>query len=497
MRLLYSPSLPEAWVSWVSQLFRFFGSVTVFGSTKDHNHDKSLVTLRSVTMATLDDANRIDRYMHYDVFIPCVWLRIFNLNVINLIDYIRQEFTNAIRNDRELSGYPHIQLGNYHTILTLQHYTESWWFRLLNVEGDNSMVGRNYFVLENYAPRIFLLISDIEFESNEDFEPSQPSQAPPPSPMTQHLIDRLSSITIDVSLNMTNVISRRIMSSLHQQQRQQHQHQQQQQLHQQLGRRRRGRLLRRSPPPPPSPSSSSSTIQGEFSPRRHRPYHRRRPRRSHDDQAENEPPRRRLRFRSPPPPPRPPPSSPQPTSSSLQTTSSSSSFQPQPGTSTGLPGLNLTHLQLYVDSDDDDDDDSSIQASSISRNNDEDGYEADVDDDDLEGAAVYFIDDLEELDSNVKQPTHMCEVCKLTSHIDNQPLISPASPAPSAAAASTSASTVILSECQDNFIHDDDDDDRVENVQEIGWYPSMNVEYDSDGDRSSSFDDYDDAFDEF
>ncbi|KAH0534998.1 hypothetical protein KQX54_011627 [Cotesia glomerata] len=86
--------------------------------------------------------------------------------------------------------------------------------------------------------------------------------------------------------------------------------------------------------------------------------------------------------------------------------------------------------------------------------------------------ALIYIDDA------TKLPTHMCEVCKISSHMYDQ------HPARSLSPSSSLQSTLVLSECQNNLSHDEDDRDK-----ELVLYPSDNVDYNSDGNHSSSDDD--------
>ncbi|CAG5102886.1 Protein of unknown function [Cotesia congregata] len=263
-------------------------------------------------MSTADDWMLVDRYIHYEVVFPKIWLIQFQNDGVNLIDSIRMGLLDVIDDGRSITDLPIIRIGNHTATLNLRHDIEVWWFR-------------------GSAANIFLNLYDVNAESDENNLSLPP---PPPLQRTSPLLSQDVMISmarlfalVETSTGMARIISRRLFQQLVENVIEQELEQQRQQQRQQ--RQLRGRRRRRS-------SSSSTDSTQSSRPQQRRGWQRRRQeQQSSTDSSRSS--RRRLRFgedeeelNSSPPPvrrrltslPPPPPSS------------------PQRGTSSGYSGLN-------------------------------------------------------------------------------------------------------------------------------------------------------------
>ncbi|KAH0567896.1 hypothetical protein KQX54_015852 [Cotesia glomerata] len=276
-----------------------------------------------VTMANAEDANRIDRFINYELVVPRIWLQLFNFDMNALTDHLRELLQEALSNDQEITGYPHIRIGNFVAMLRLRHDTESWWFQLFRVPGAHSMTSSMYKSFDDYAWRLFLNISNIQFpliidpQEQQQQQQQQPLPFQPQSPSSvENLINAIQSIRIDHAVGLTNLVLGRLMTNLHQQEEEQRQLEQQ---HQQLQQRRflRGLRHQQRRQRQRQPSFSDDDDHEVPTIRVRRP---RRRRRESDELDSQQPPhvRRRLEFSSPPPPPPP-----------LQSSSNLASPQPE------------------------------------------------------------------------------------------------------------------------------------------------------------------------
>ncbi|KAH0548102.1 hypothetical protein KQX54_000017 [Cotesia glomerata] len=162
-------------------------------------------------MSTADDWILVDRYIHYDVVIPRIWLIQFQDDVVDLIDSIRMELLDVIDDGRSIVNLPIIRIGNRVAVLNLRHDIEVWWFRLF---GINNITDRRYYILQGYATNSFLNLYDVNAGSDEN-NLSLPSSPPPPlqrlSPLlSQDVIISMARLffLVETSTGMARIISR-------------------------------------------------------------------------------------------------------------------------------------------------------------------------------------------------------------------------------------------------------------------------------------------------
>ncbi|KAH0559139.1 hypothetical protein KQX54_001585 [Cotesia glomerata] len=144
---------------------------------------------------------------------------------------------------------------------------------------------------------------------------------------------------------------------------------------------------------------------------------------------------------------------------------------PQPGTSGGMPGLNLNRLPTNNDDDDDDDNDDSLSwGRPIHNHLDDDSYAADNEDDECDDSPSLFMESkLEE-----KSADRMCNHCQSSSSSLSS---SSSSRVRGQEPCSQSvASTEIIASLTGSA-------SRGNNFVEIFHYPNENVDYDSDGEH--------------
>ncbi|KAH0558560.1 hypothetical protein KQX54_000111 [Cotesia glomerata] len=255
------------------------------------------------------------------------------------IDYDLLQLTLAVRDGISLTNLPIISIGGLATTFVLRHDLEAWFFRLF---GMHNITDRRYCTLNDYDINIFLNLNIDNLDDglqvhNVSVEP--PPQPPTPSlPTPSTIADQIARISRYYSwaqepMGMRQMIGRWLLQSstemLQQQQLYQHQRyeeEEQQQLERRQGRRRqRIRELSRSSNESPLSSQRRAWFNKEELNASSRSHVRR-------------------RLMSPPPPPPPP-------------------LSPQPGTSRGFPGLNLQRLRYHDDDSDDDDDEEELNVS--------------------------------------------------------------------------------------------------------------------------------------